>query len=303
MADKPMTIKERMAALAKASGGGGAGPTPGPPLQSASPATGSSVAERLAKMRRGGSDPNRQKAPDLVRTSTPPASSGATSTEPKSPASSQATGGSSIASRIAMLSSVGSASTSSSSAQVPPSPGATSTLTPALGRTTSAASSTNENADSAAGGCQPTSESSTESPRVSPGLAARMQAMSVKSSATTVTASGGDTGERSGERGESFPPPPPGFSSSAVGAGGLSPSRVSRGISARMEVCYFVRARITVTTGQLRFVLFHRMGASLKRAGLSFMFLSCPTMEALTVRLMKLLQPTTVSWPDRHRDA
>ncbi|CAM9241118.1 unnamed protein product, partial [Hapterophycus canaliculatus] len=126
--EKPMTVKERMAALALASSGGNsAAPTPAPQKASGA-AMGTSVAERLAKMRAGpgGAGPSPAssaapgKTPGLVRTFTPPSS--APKVDTQSPAGGRGRpksgSGSSIADKIAALSGSG----SGKSSVLPPSP-------------------------------------------------------------------------------------------------------------------------------------------------------------------------------------
>ncbi|CAM9308924.1 unnamed protein product [Ectocarpus sp. 4 AP-2014] len=132
--EKPMTVKERMAALARASGQSSAAPAPVPRASGA--ATGPSVAERLAKMRAGPADAPTGEAPRLVRTLTPhPGAPTVVTSMPGGAGDSSKSGGaSSVADRIASLSGSG----SGKSSVLPPSPSgrpAGSSASPAAGKT------------------------------------------------------------------------------------------------------------------------------------------------------------------------
>ncbi|CAM9148393.1 unnamed protein product [Ectocarpus fasciculatus] len=128
--EKPMTVKERMAALARASGQSSAAPAPAPRASGA--ATGPSVAERLAKMRAGPADATTGEAPRLVRTLTPhPGAPTVVTSLPGGAGDSSKSGGaSSVADRIASL--------SGKSSILPPSPSgrpAGASSSPTVGKT------------------------------------------------------------------------------------------------------------------------------------------------------------------------
>ncbi|CBJ28160.1 hypothetical protein Esi_0094_0022 [Ectocarpus siliculosus] len=209
--EKPMTVKERMAALARASGQSSAAPAPVPRASGA--ATGPSVAERLAKMRAGPADAPTGDAPRLVRTLTPhPGAPTVVTSMPGGAGDSSKSGGSSsVADRIASLSGSGSGKPSI----LPPSPSgrpAGSSVSPAAGKTS----------QHGEGEVSAPAEAPAAS-KLSPGLAARLNAM--RSSTDYVP-----EGEE-GEEEEETPPPPPALATSGSSS---SFSKVSPGLAARM---------------------------------------------------------------------
>eukprot|EP00904_Undaria_pinnatifida_P008746 jgi/Undpi1/5000/HiC_scaffold_19.g08352.m1 len=263
--EKPMSIKERMAALAKASSGGTSVPTPAPPKSSSAPA-GTSVAERLAKIRRDGPSPGvgaggtgqsatgspGPKKVALSRTLTPPSAPTVNTQSPGTPS-----GGSRVADRIAMMS--GSASPSQSQSPFKGSTGSkspgvsrtSSTSSQGISRTTSGGSDAGRRAfapapiqprsdvmsvksGSAGGSGEAASATSspfaTKSPRapgkVSAGLTARMKGINLDPSA-----GGGEVAAAGGCGEEQEPPPPPAGGFSGTG----SSPRVSQGLAARMQ--------------------------------------------------------------------
>ncbi|CAN0442576.1 unnamed protein product [Pylaiella littoralis] len=216
--DKPMTVKERMAALARASSGGDSASTP---PKAVSTSAGPSVAERLAKMRAGpgrgdsvlGGSPTSANKPGLVRTFTPPTSAPTVVT--RSPGGgrgpSKSGGSSSIADKIAALSGSG----NSKSSALPSSPSAgppASSTPPAAGKVASAGGGSNDS-----GGGNVSDAKGGDSPRVSSGLAARMEAMKLSSSSTS---SNGGSSEKNGTAVE--------YASSKSG------SKISPGLAAHM---------------------------------------------------------------------